>query len=240
MNARFLGLCVLSLGTAFACTDDVEVGADLPALPDASSTGGGATPDDSGAADSGAAGCVQVLCEGAALACGDCVDNDQDGLVDLDDPDCLGECQNAEDTFFGSVVDPNPGRCALDCYFDDDSGFGNDGCTWSHHCDPLSVAPGYPPSGESCAYAPEEPILGASGLACETAAASQSETCLETCLPRTPKGCDCFGCCLFPDAPGPVWIGSRDAENRPTCTRDAVADETRCRPCTQVASCLVP
>lgn len=201
-----------------SCTDAVEVGSDLLATN---------------------AGCEAQLCDGVAMACGDCSDNDSDGLVDLADPDCLGVCQTAEDTFFVAVSLQNQGRCSQDCYFDDDSGFGNDGCSWSHHCDELSIAPDFPPEGEECAYAPVRPIQGSSGVTCISAIEMQPTQCLESCLTRTPPGCDCFGCCVFPEAATAVWIGSNDG-NQPTCTRDSVADPQRCRPCSQVPSCLGP
>jgi hypothetical protein len=213
--ARRAALWAFLCGAAPACGDKVEVGSDQPAL--------GGT-------------CVVTQCGSKVAACGDCVDNDADGLVDLDDPECLGPCQNAEDSFFGSVPLQSRGRCAQDCYFDDDAGFGNDGCVWNHHCDPLSVAPDFYPEGEQCAYDPSQPVQG-SGPSCETAALTQSSQCLEACLPLTPPGCDCFGCCIFAGAPTPVWLGSNDGTN-PTCTLDTLGDPSLCRPCTQVMSCL--
>ena len=225
-----------------ACTDNVEVGADRPTLAVAGASG--STTVDSGLSDStfsgaGAGGsqgtCEPAQCPGGARACSDCIDTDSDTLIDGDDPDCLGPCQGAEDTFFVST--PNLNRCSQDCYFDDDSGFGNDQCSWAHHCDPHGIEPAFDPHGENCAYAPEEPIQGPSTSTCSDALASQSDACLEICLPLTPPGCDCFGCCVFPETPGPVWIGSNDG-SQATCTRDSVADPALCRPCMQVPSCL--
>ena len=232
-QARLCCLGLLWVVAAVSCGEDIEVGADRPTLtqPDSS------TPDSStaGAGDGGA--CGGTRCGGRLYACDDCIDNDADGFVDLEDPDCLGPCQVAEDSFFGPVSVQAQGRCAQDCYFDDDSGFGNDGCNWSHHCDGRSRAPDYPPEGEECAYSPDEPIQGTSGVSCQTAEIEQSSVCLETCLPLTPPGCDCFGCCVLIGAPTPIWIGSNDG-NVPTCSLSSIADRALCRPCTQVTSCL--
>ncbi|NCT11979.1 MAG: hypothetical protein GW767_04415, partial [Rhodobacterales bacterium] len=40
--------------------------------------------------------CYKTTCAGKLLECGDCVDNDGDGLVDWRDPECLGPCDNTE------------------------------------------------------------------------------------------------------------------------------------------------
>lgn len=42
--------------------------------------------------------CTQVPCSmtGTLAHCGDCVDNDQDGLVDAADASCTGPCDNGE------------------------------------------------------------------------------------------------------------------------------------------------
>jgi hypothetical protein len=73
----------------------------------------------------------------------------------------------------------------------------------------------------------------------------QPATCQNDCAPLTPNGCDCFGCCTFPElegmAPdggdGYVFLGSvSDAEG--TCTLATVTFPNLCRPCTPAASCL--
>src|SRR5438132_13609674 len=46
--------------------------------------------------DGGSWTCYVTSCAGHVLQCGDCVDNDGDGLVDSHDPECLGPCDNTE------------------------------------------------------------------------------------------------------------------------------------------------
>jgi hypothetical protein len=228
---------------ATSCERDVPLGADFARVRDAgadSPRGSGGTAGAAGAAssDSGAGKCRVVLCTGHKYACGNCIDDDGDGLVDLEDPDCLGPCQNTEDSFYGGIPGQNHAGCLEDCYFDSDSGSGNDGCIWSHECDPLEVAPSYPPVGARCAYREDAQL--ARGLACATVRSQEPAQCLSVCLPLTPNGCDCFGCCKIPGAATPVWVGSVDDVGNPTCDLAHVGDPSRCEPCTQVEACLNP
>lgn len=227
LRVAFLATTVLSL--SFGCGRDVVLGTDTL-------NGAGGASD--AAADSealrDAPGCERVWCDPHHLyACGDCQDNDADGLVDMQDPDCLGPCQNTEESFSGAIPGQNHLACEQDCYFDPDSGSGNDGCIWTHACDPLEVAPNYDPEGIQCAY-PTDPTAISACITLET----QPDLCRSFCGPLTPNGCDCFGCCSIPGAPTPVWAGSTDSLGNPTCDMDHVGDPTRCRPCTQIQSCL--
>jgi hypothetical protein len=180
--------------------------------------------------------CYPTTCAGKLLQCGDCVDNDGDGLIDWRDRECLGPCDNTE----GPGLDPNVGGgganvCTVDCFFDYGNGPGNDQCIWSHNCDPLEPEPLICPYMES--------MLG--GNKCPD---QQVELCAEVCLPFTPNGCDCFGCCTFPElatagpngGPGYVYIGTLDESNSnaSTCTFEDVTNPEKCAPCTPVANCL--
>jgi hypothetical protein len=135
------------------------------------------------------------------------------------------------------VIGASDATCKLDCYFDGDNGSGNDDCHWSHRCDPLSVAPNYPPSGDAqCSYDPLGAIPGSS-LACDQLMVAQSNTCLTTCLPLTPAGCDCFGCCEWPVGSGhTIWLGSA-VNGAGSCDANSLEDTTKCHPCTRVAAC---
>ena len=93
-----------------------------------------------------------VPCQGHIYQCGNSVDDDGDGLIDDQDPDCLGPCANNETGVFLNIPGGDSAPCQLDCYFDQDQGPGNDGCEWDHRCDPLSVGPDFPPEGPSCPY----------------------------------------------------------------------------------------
>lgn len=206
----------------FGCSRDLEVGSDFLG----------------GSAGTGSTVCELTRCDGKIYACGDCVDNDGDHLADGQDPECLGACDDTEDSFYGGMVGNSDAACKLDCYFDGDNGSGNDDCHWADFCDPLSVAPEYPPSGDAqCGYSPTTGLPG-TNLGCDELRLAQSTTCQSTCLPLTPPGCDCFGCCEMPIGSGRlVWLGST-LGGLGTCDSQSLADPERCRPCTQVPSCL--
>jgi len=181
-----------------------------------------------GACLDGACSCALIMCDGRVTACGDCTDNDGDGLVDNDDPECLGPCDNYEGEELLSGVGGETGeQCKADCYFDFGNGAGNDDCQWSRSCDPLEPK-------VQCTY--DEGLLGS-----KDCPETQSELCGDICMPLTPNGCDCFGCCTFPELAGMgpgggdgyVYIGSESG-----CTFDTVSDPASCQACTPAGNCL--
>ncbi|HEX3773477.1 MAG TPA: hypothetical protein VHV51_03380 [Polyangiaceae bacterium] len=228
----------------FACTESVRIGEDLPAGGSATSSAGtasdaaGSNSGGSAGSDAGSAACIVTACQGKVYACGDCVDNDGDGLIDSADPECTGACDNTEDSFFGGIPGANNAPCHEDCYFDQNSGSGDDDCYWNQACDALSVAPDYPPSADShCAYDANANTPGTSS-SCAELELMQTPACLDFCLPLTPNGCDCFGCCELPaDSNHFVWLGSANG-NDGTCTLSTLDDPSACHPCTPVSSCF--
>jgi len=180
-------------------------------------------------------------CQGHIYQCGDLIDNDGDGLIDAQDPDCLGPCDNTEGSYYGGIPGQNNAPCKMDCYFDQDTGPGNDDCYWNHKCDPNEVAPAYSPetqSGSQCAYDLKANTPG-TPKTCDELYQTQSNTCLSYCGPLTPNGCDCFGCCELPAGGGKyVWLGSVDANGQGSCDLKNVADPTKCHPCEPVKGCL--
>jgi hypothetical protein len=222
-----------------SCQRDVFIGADKSrdGVHGDSGTGGtGAGGTGAGGTGAGGVGpdaappCQQVECEGQLLACGNCLDDDGDGKKDGDDPDCLGPCHQTEDNF--SNPHPGPEKCVQDCYFDGNAGL-DDGCIWSHECDQLAKPPDFPPGGESCAY--NENANLPRQATCASVRLAQSADCGSKCLPITPNGCDCFGCC---EVQGRfVYLGSTDDKNAATCDLEHVTDPALCKPCTQVPSC---
>ncbi|MBK8262887.1 MAG: hypothetical protein IPK80_16315 [Nannocystis sp.] len=158
--------------------------------------------------------CEVVVCDkGKVWQCGDCMDNDGDGLVDIADPDCLSPCHNDEATFGSGLPGDNMDPCNQDCYFDGNSGAGDDNCNWSLKCDPNS------PGGETCPYDP-----GYKNCPME-----QSEQCVGFC--QAPNGCDCFGCCTI-ELDGEsydIFLGdpncsSQTIETCQTCTKNDQCD----------------
>ncbi len=81
---------------------------------------------------SGGAPTNVATCQGKIYACGELLDNDGDGLIDSQDPDCLGLCDNTEDSYCGGIPGQNSAPCKMDRYFGQDTGSGNDDCYWSH------------------------------------------------------------------------------------------------------------
>jgi len=207
--------------------------------------GGGTSTGGGGAASSSSSGVgpppTEIAeCQGKTYDCGDLVDNDMDGLLDSQDPDCLGPCDNTESGYYGGIPGQSGPACVVDCYFDQDSGAGNDDCHWNHQCDPFSVAPGYypePENGAQCAYDPNANTSGTNDT-CAELSSEQTEECLDYCLPLTPNGCDCFGCCELPAGTGHfVWLGSENPKDVGSCTEAGVNDPDKCHPCTPVPGC---
>jgi hypothetical protein len=66
----------------------------------------------------------------------------------------------------------------------------------------------------------------------------QPDGCDEGCGALTPNGCDCFGCCTFPELGGGyIYLGS-EIDNVGTCTLADINDAELCRPCTPAGNCL--
>jgi len=180
--------------------------------------------------------CYVTTCDGHETECGDCEDNDGDGVIDSRDPECLGPCDNTEGPALTTGVGGEGGAsCNRDCYFDFGNGSGNDQCRWDTLCDPNEP-------DVLCPYDADEVF----GMRClET----QGDTCLDVCRPLTPNGCDCFGCCTFDELAGRasgdggewVWLGSGIGEGEDrggTCTFDDILDTSLCKPCEPVADCF--
>lgn len=203
--------------------------------------GGGGTGGGTTSTGSGNSWPVGTKCQNATYACANGLDDDNDGLTDWEDPDCLHPCDNSEGSLAMDVPGASQNACRLDCFFDANGGSGNDDCYWDHRCDPLSVAPDYypePEEGTACAYIGGSASPPGTTLTCDEMFSVQSSTCLDTCNPLTPNGCDCFGCCAIPGAPTTVYLDSSGASGNTKCTWDKLDDPTVCHPCTQVESCF--
>jgi hypothetical protein len=204
--------------------------------------GAGGTSGSGGTGGSGGAGgvvFVEAMCQNHTYLCGNTIDDDGDGLTDWQDPDCLGPCDNTEDSLYGGIPGTDP-VCTADCYFDSDSGTGNDECHWNYGCDPNEVAaPGHPQPSSKCPYDPNVNTPG-TDQTCDQLMMEQTEVCANVCGPLTPNGCDCFGCCELPAGTGKfVFIGSIDEDTgEGACTIEALDDPSKCEPCLPVPSCL--
>lgn len=144
----------------------------------------------------------QVVCkDGLPCACDDGIDNDSDGKIDGFDSECTGPYDDDEATFATGIPGDNMDPKKQDCFFDGDSGQGNDKCVYTDNC--------------------------MSG----TATCNVSQACIDFCAPRTPNGCDCFGCCLVFDGQG----GSQTVGINGGCS---LSDLTGCSSCVQSTQCV--
>jgi hypothetical protein len=173
-----------------------------------SSTGSDATGD----------GCPETIaCGNSIYGCGDGLDNDGDGSIDLEDPDCVGPCDDDEAAFWPSL----PGdewSCLTDCFFDGNGGQGDDMCLHDLRCDPLEPV-------RQCEYEPHPQ--------CVPRFQSPTPECIAFCEPFVPNGCDCFGCCAFqtPDGPKNLFVDSQGC---------SAGDLSACTECTPVETCGNP
>jgi hypothetical protein len=154
--------------------------------------------------------------------CSDGIDNDGDGLIDSADPECTGPNDNDESTLGTGIPGDNVDPCKQDCFFDGNSGMGDDGCLWELKCDPQSTE-------AKCPY--DASYAQSHAMECSVSA-SRSQHCIDFCQRLVPNGCDCFGCCAIPGAT-PIRLAA-------TCTAKDFGDPTKCPPCTQVAQCSNP
>jgi hypothetical protein len=155
--------------------------------------------------------------------CSDGIDNDGDGKIDYDDPECVGPLDNDESSFATGIPGDNMDACKQDCFFDGNSGMGDDHCLWQLKCDPKSTS-------SQCPY--DQSYATQHADECSVSA-SQSQQCIDSCRKLVPNGCDCFGCCVVPGAPTPIRLAA-------TCTAANFGDPTKCPPCTQVTQCNNP
>lgn len=155
-------------------------------------------------------------------ACTDCIDNDGDGLIDGFDPECTGYLDNDEGTFATGIPGDNVDACKQDCFFDGNSGQGDDGCNWDLACDPLNPGANL---DKACPYDPDK----------KNCPGPPSQQCIDSCMKNVPNGCDCFGCCAFQTSSGPKAVLLL-----PGCSYDKINDPLVCPPCTQAKECNNP
>ncbi|HET9932857.1 MAG TPA: hypothetical protein VFQ35_19270 [Polyangiaceae bacterium] len=158
------------------------------------SSGGGANAAGSGTA--------------AVTACNDGLDNDGDGFVDGFDPECTGAADNDESSYATGIPGDNRDPKWQDCFFDGNSGAGDDHCRYSTDCLTGKLSPTDP----ACAI---------------------TQTCVDFCQRLTPNGCDCFGCCTVELANG----SSVNVTLSATCSIDKAGDAKACPRCTKTTQC---
>jgi hypothetical protein len=147
---------------------------------------------------------------GVVTECTDCLDNDNDGRADGFDIECISPADDKEGSFATGISGDNKDGTWQDCFFDGDSGAGNDGCRFNTCC-----LLGNCPAGFDC---------------------SITEECKTKCAPAAPPGCDCFGCCEVCIATGCYTVVINPAV-APLCDESVVADPTKCPVCTLNTVC---
>lgn len=159
-------------------------------------------------------------CGGKTYACGNGIDDDGDGKIDLNDPECTGPCDDDESSFQTGIPGDNV-DCKQDCFFDGNSGQGDDGCIWDLKCDPAN-----PGADINCEYT--------GGNNCGNGTPNQTDDCIMFCTQYVPPGCDCFGCCEVQTDDGPIHIF---LNSHPDCALDNLE---ACQECTPSEDCSNP
>jgi hypothetical protein len=152
-----------------------------------------------------------VLCGDAPCQCNNGIDDDGDGTLDGFDVECTGAIDDDESTFATGIPGDNRDPKWQDCFFDGNSGGGDDGCRYPTEC-----------------------LTGELSLSDEACAVTQS--CRDNCQPRTPNGCDCFGCCAIALPGG----GRTDVLLVETCSAEKIGDVDACPPCVPSPECAEP
>jgi hypothetical protein len=156
--------------------------------------------------------------------CNNCIDDDSDGFIDGFDPECTGAIDNDEGSFSTGIPGDNIDPKNQDCFFDGNSGSGDDGCNM-----PTCCILGY--TAQQCADAG----LGNS-FNPATDCPPPSMMCITNCASLTVPGCDCFGCCEICDGAGCANIYINPAVD-PMCDQTTIHDPTKCLPCTPSTVC---
>ncbi len=194
--------------------------------------GGGGSGDDTPSdgdggvidADNHADGRVPEGCVVGAAQCNNCVDDDMDGEIDGNDIECTGAIDDDEGSFATGISGDNMDLVNQDCFFDGNSGAGDDRCN-RHVCCMLGLTPEQcDDKGYDGNYDPIDDCP------------AQDPLCIQNCAPLVPPGCDCFGCCTLCDDAGceDIYINPVVA---PDCDENSLHDPALCPTCEPAADC---
>jgi hypothetical protein len=178
-----------------------------------SSTGGQSATGGKSTADAGSSQGEPGTAQGGApttngAACNNGLDDDGDGLVDGFDPECAGPLDQDEGSFATGIPGDNRDPKWQDCFFDGNSGAGDDGCRYPTTC--------------------LDGTLKADDPACAVTAA-----CIDYCGKLTPNGCDCFGCCSVTLRDG----STLDIQETASCSLATIGDSKACPRCQKSTQC---
>jgi hypothetical protein len=165
-------------------------------------------------------------CSATGTQCNNCIDDDHDGLTDGFDPQCASAADELEGSFATGISGDNIDQFIQDCFFDGNSGGGDDKCAY-HTCCLTDVN-----HDGTCSLS--------GGPAYDPADCTVTQQCINNCAKLATPGCDCFGCCtVCADEADPthcVDIATSPAIS-PECTQDTVYDPTKCKPCAKSTQC---
>jgi len=222
---RAIAMLAVVLGLAAGC-NQLLGGKDLTlAGGDAAGGGDGPGPGSDATAVDAAAGCVP-----GPTQCTNCIDDDADGALDSSDIECTSADDNDEGSFGTGIPGDNADVSQQDCFFDGNSGAGDDNCL-VHVCCILGATSVAQCPISAGTYNPQAcpPPIGTGSL---------PATCISVCSPRAPEGCDCFGCCTVCD---PATNQCTDIALHPMvspgCDESTLFDTTKCKQCTKIPSC---
>jgi hypothetical protein len=223
-RSRFLLSAVFALLLAPGCGDDGGGGDTGDSDSSATDAGpGDRFPDASTQppADAGPTG-GGGQCTAGNYECNNCDDDDGDNLIDGADPECTGSIDDDESSFSTGIPGDNKDDKWQDCFFDGNSGAGDDGCRW-HTCCALGAT-----GGSDC---PVDHNFDP-----DTDCPPQTRECIRKCGALTPPGCDCFGCCTVCDDVGceDIFINPTVA---PNCTQETIHNATKCPRCDKSTDC---
>jgi hypothetical protein len=213
---------VAGLGWACSSDKDTDSGGGTGGSEAATGGGGGAGGETGGSATNGTGGSVAqggttgtstLTGVGGAVvgtaACSNGIDDDKDGLVDGFDPECTGPLDNDESSFATGIPGDNRDPNWQDCFFDGNSGAGDDDCRYRTEC----LQPGgLPATDKDCTL---------------------TDACIKFCKPLTPNGCDCFGCCTVTLENG----STKDVLTGSGCSLDNINDAKVCPVCVKNTAC---
>lgn len=189
--------------------------------------GGGGGDDGGGGGDDGGGSLIDAppfggMCTpvSGAPQCSDCADNDTDGRVDGFDPQCSGPADEREDSFETGIPGDNMDATMQDCFFDGNSGAGNDGCN-QHVCCLLQASNQnecalLAPDADASKYKINECYQPFGNVPVPT-------KCQDNCGKLTAPGCDCFGCCKICDAGGCRYVIVNPSVS-PMCTDTTISN----------------
>lgn len=234
---RFLLPLSLSIAIAACGSSDVELDGD-GAVPGAIDAGANAPDSSVGTVDGGPDDCSPT-----GSACNNCQDDDADGLIDGADPECTSLDDDDEGSFATGIPGDNRDAINQDCFFDGDSGGGNDGCN-VHVCCLLEPF-------VDCCEGNETPgnngCVEFNGPQYDPAECVQTQECQDKCQPLTPPGCDCFGCCTVcvgdqcqDILTNPAIYEEENCENFPSPTQGQCCESEKlegCFSCTKSTDC---